>query len=311
MAKTKKELRDDEQPRPEEPKNVVRKVKPAPETTEKALAVRKAIAAKEQQAKGIDEIRAYVTKHQDKRAKFVSLLKKKRTHKTPKAMMTFLEDTFLHAGQHPPVFFSKMDQPFVAFLLSIDEKIAEWPPEVLKAFLDELCTKSPTDVPGMIGDAKRVVSEIFDDIGHSISVPYLTRWKQWPYINDKKVEQPADKENLMASKMATKKKVQSEKRDGATEAAAKPDKKGKAAAKEKPAKTGGGGRRSLGDESTLKPGKNMPSKGIYGQLLPLIPKTGITLAALCKAAATKIKFPASKVRRYAAGAVREGYATAE
>lgn len=291
---------------------MVRKVKPAPETDAKALAVRKALLAKEEQAKGIKEIHAYVMKLQKKRPKFVSVLKKKRKFKTPKDMMEFLADTFMEASQHPPVFFSKMDQPFVSFLLHVEEHISQWPPKILAAFLDELHAHPSTDVPGMIGDAKRVVAEIFDDIGDGLAVPYLTRWKLWPYVNDKKVEPQPDKENLMASKMATKKKVASDKRAAAEEPAKDETKgkKGKATppADKKPAKTGG--RRSLSDESTLKPGKNMPSKGIYGQLLPLIPKAGITLAALIKAA-VKIKFPASKVRRYAAGAVREGFATAE
>lgn len=339
---TKRELRDDEEPRPENPKNMVRKVKPKPETEFKALKQRERVAGQEYQPRTMEEARKYneqMEKDHQKRFGKQPVVRMMKKGYDPKKAMKLLADTIRFMEHKVPIIRPGMKNPTWGFLMEVYDSVAKWPDRVLREFLQELTTRTPSsDVAENIGDVKRVIHEIFDDKGIWSAEPYLARWRLWPYRKSK-VDQPdpqpnEDEENIMANKMATKKKVESVKRTteepaaaavpttppekGKKAAKAKPAAKEKAAAKdkpaakEKPAKTGGDAtRRVLGDETKLSPGKSMPTKGIYGQLLPLIPKSGITMAALVKVAATKIKFPASKVRRYAAGAVREGYATAE
>lgn len=240
----------------------------------------------------------------------VTMLKPNRT---VKHAMELLDDTFRHLRQKPPAMNTKKDDPWPAFSIEVNSLIAKWPEGVLKQFLGDLVVvEVPKDVSGMIGTVKRLLHEVFgvDDILDDNYPKYLARWRMWPHQRDR--DEPAAKkeeDNLMANKLATNKKVASVKRsrldDG--EKAEKPAKAAKAAKPAKAAKSEGGSRSRIGDDATLKPGKAGPEKGIYGILLPLIPKGGITLAGLVKAAKVK-KLDEAKARRYAAGAVREGFA---
>lgn len=229
-----------------------------------------------------------------------------RPNRTAKHAMMLLDDTFKYLRQKPPAMHTKKDDPWPAFAIEAHWLIAKWPEGVMKQFIEDLCVVAcPPDVAGRIGTIKRILHEIFgvDHVVDDKYPKYLARWRMWPHQRDK--DEPAagkEEDNLMANKLATKKKVTSIKRsrldDGEAE---KPAKKTKAE------KSDGGGRSRMADDTTLKPGKVGPEKGIYGTLLPLIPKSGITLTGLISAG-RKAKLDEKKVRRYAAGAVREGFA---
>ncbi len=229
-----------------------------------------------------------------------------RPNKTIKHAMELLDDTFKYLKQKPPSMHTKKDDPWPSFAIEAHALIARWPEGVMKQFIEELCVvPCPPDVPGRIGTIKRILHEVFgvDDVVDDNYPKYLARWRMWPHQRDK--DEPAAKkeeDNLMANKLATKKKVGSIKRSRLDDGEEKTEKKAKAKSE-----GSGGGRSRMADDATLKPGKPGPEKGIYGTLLPLIPKSGITLAGLVSAG-KKAKLDEKKVRRYAAGAVREGFA---
>ena len=279
-------------------------MKPSPETEAKTLAVRKQRAAEASRPRGM--------KAQAKFAKLNAKMKKGQARppprvlkrsKTVKHAMELLDDTFTFVRQRPPLMRTFMDDPSTAFLLDVYENVAKWPESVMKQFLAELTDLPiPEDVSGKIGDIKRVVHEVFDNKGLHTGQPYLARWRMWPHRSDKpeQVVPKEEKENLMASKMATKKKVASVKKPAAA-AAIKAEKK-----------ANGVERKKIADDQKFFPGKKEPAKGIFADLVAQIPKTGITIDALAAKVAKSVDHPKAKnaawVRRYAAGAVRNGFA---
>lgn len=233
-----------------------------------------------------------------RKPRYTSLIKR---HLTMKHFMELLDDTFRHCKQKPPAMDLREANPISKFLIHSWDAISKWPELVVKEFLTDMYAGDmPPTHTERLRIVKNMVTEVFD--ARDAGPKYLARWRMWPHQRDK--DEPAAKkeeDNLMANKLATKKKVTSIKRT-VEQGDDKPAKKAKA--------NGGGspiGRSKIADDDRLVPGKGGPEKGIYGTLLPLIPKGGITLAALVKAAKGK-KLDEKKARRYAAGAVREGYA---
>lgn len=233
-----------------------------------------------------------------KKPRFTSLVKR---HLTIKHFMELLDDTFRHCKQRPPAMDLREANPISKFLIHSWDLIDKWPELVAKEFLTDMyAAEVPPTHTERLRVVKSMVTEVFD--ARSEGPKYMARWRMWPHQRDK--DEPAakkDEDNLMANKLATKKKTTSIKRTVAENGEDKPAKK--AAAKgASPI-----GRSKISDDDKLVPGRGGPEKGIYGTLLPLIPKSGITLAALVKAAKAK-KLDEKKARRYAAGAVREGFA---
>lgn len=139
-----------------------------------------------------------------------------RSSKTVKHAMELLDDTFSYLKQKPPTMKAYMDDPSAAFLIETYALVSKWPESVLSQFITDLTNLEPKrgDVSGMIGTVKRIIHEVFGDTDRGTGETYLARWRMWPHrrskVEDEVVQRVKDpEENLMKSKLATKKKVTS------------------------------------------------------------------------------------------------------
>lgn len=123
----------------------------------------------------------------------------------------------------------------------------------------------------------------------------------WPIVHNRKEEN-----DMATSKFSNGKDGKDAKAPAKKKAAAK-----KAPAKKAPAKKAAVTRTAMDGKAKVTKGKNSPSgKGIHAQLAKLVGK-GVTVDALCKAAASKLEHDRAKeagfVQGYIRGGVRRGY----
>lgn len=193
-----------------------KRLRPQPETEAKALAVRvQRQMENEMAAYKNKKLRRKMTRAAKARVekRLIAPMKSDngpfRVNKSIKHAMELLDDTFKYLKQKPPVMNTSLDEPWVPFMLDAQAKMDKWPEAVLKQFVEELTLLTPKGVAGYIKACKQIMDYTFNAPSNKTGPKYNARWKMWPHQRDREsIEAAQDdtKENLMASKLAAKKK---------------------------------------------------------------------------------------------------------
>lgn len=256
--------------------NKGKKLKPHPDTEAKALAVR----IKRQEEREMAEYRDKKKRRKMTRAararvekKFTTLAPVDngpfRANKSAKHAMELLDDTFAYLKMKPPVMNTSLAEPWTAFLVDCYAKVAKWPEAVLEQFVEELTAQDAKgkSVDGLIKLCKQIIDYTFNAPSNTKGPRYNARWKMWPHQRDREqIEAANDKENLMASKLAAKKKK------GVDKVSAKKGGKAKVERKER-----SGGLILLRANNKLPDGSDRQKKAVSS-----VPKDGVLMSKHAK-----------------------------
>lgn len=165
-------------PRGQEPSPVTR-VRPLPQPKEEPVPTKKAAKAKAKRSKKQAPKPVYCRVRDIKDA------------------MKLLEDAFTAAGQRPPAMHAYIKYPAEKFLIDAAAKIEQWPPRVMRSFLEATSTLAeiPSDQTAMVVAIKRVLSDLFDASEESSKID--SRWRMW--LPQRRVTGPPTEEESDAS----------------------------------------------------------------------------------------------------------------
>jgi hypothetical protein len=142
-----------------------------------------------------------------------------------KAAMVMMCETIESMGRKPPEINVTLKDPASNFVIRMYDEIAKWPDKALGEFIKDVTGEvpKPMDTPSMIGTVKKIFHELFlvEAKDTSDVLRYDSRWKMWPHVRRKPLQEGEDEMGKKASKKKVAKKVakktSAKKKSGVTE----------------------------------------------------------------------------------------------